>query len=118
MTDKIPEELLLPEGTIISILNNYIASGVENRIVFGHQIADAQLSNLLKAGYLSPEEHQKQIEEATRQGIMEWLTKHKETYWQEPDGKITLITRACWTPEEWQALKSGEGGKQNPKDKD
>jgi len=25
MTDKIPEELLLPEGTIISILNNYIA---------------------------------------------------------------------------------------------
>jgi len=57
----------------------------------------AQLSKVLKAGYLSPEE-------AKKQGIVDWLISHKETYWQKPDGTIYLITRACWTEEDWQAL--------------
>ena len=127
MTDQIPGgllRLLLPEETIISILNDYIASGIQNRVVFGHQIADAQLSYLLKAGYISPEEarqaykeameavikiYEAKIEEAKKQAIIEWLTEHKESYYQEPNGGITLIFRACWTLEEWLALKAGKG---------
>ena len=53
-------------------------------------------------------EDRKLIEGARRRGIIEWLTKHKETYWQKPNGEIYLIIRASWTEKEWQALKGGE----------
>src|SRR3990167_8754910 len=99
MNDKIPEEVLLTKGEI----SHYYSGGFWNI----DKMLLAQLAKVLAAGYLSLEEHQRLVEEAKKQTIIEWLMEHKETYWQKHNGEIDLITRASWTSEEWQALKSG-----------
>src|SRR3990167_10674349 len=116
MTEQIPEGLLLTRDER-AIWDNELPSLFQESVIdpefeldtYGLAVATTQLAKVVAAGYISPEEHQRQIEEAKRQAIIEWLTEHKESYYQEPNGGITLIFRACWTLEEWLALKAGKG---------
>jgi hypothetical protein len=67
--------------------------------------------NLIEAGYLSPEQHQKEIEEAKNQ----WMDRlEKQAYHQNLSvgiGKFARITHCLVFPDnEWQALKDKGGG--------
>ena len=58
------------------------------------RILEAQANNSFSKG----------IKEGKRK-MVKWLEKHRETYWQQPNGEVYMITRCKWTEEEWQALK-------------
>ena len=109
MTAQIPEELLLAKEER-EIWDKELPFFFRDAVIdprfeldtYGLAVANAQLAKVQKY-------FEVKIEEVKNQALIEWLTEHKESYYQEPNGGITLIFRACWTLEEWLALKAGKG---------
>ena len=66
-------DLLLTDGEVIHFLSAHIASGIENRIIFGKQIAQAQFAKVQEhyTGYLSPEEAEG-LKEAIHEADQRW----------------------------------------------